>query len=132
MIRIHCKLAELLKELGMSPEALAAASGLPLRRVSEYCMEDVDSVSLHELGLILSALGRPLADLLEEAHVADAAQGEEAEDQQFTFGTDIEWDSPCAKAPDGKHRWYKDVEVSDTVYQEFVCEACKKRISVVI
>ena len=134
MTSIRCRLAEWLNDVGMTPEELSAASGLPLQRVAAYCSEEVDSVSLHEAGLILSALGGQLTDLFELVHEPDdgAATGDAAEEQQFTFGTDLEWDSVCARTPDGRHRWYKDVRVSDTVYQEFVCQACKKRISVVI
>ena len=42
------------------------------------------------------------------------------------------WNSPCDVASDGKHNWCRDPEVSDTVYQEFVCAWCGRRVSVIL
>lgn len=48
-----------------------------------------------------------------------------------TEGEDA-WHSRCAVASDGRHSWHRDAGVSDTVYQEFICARCGRRIAVIL
>jgi len=45
---------------------------------------------------------------------------------------EADWNSPCRDTVDGKHRWYKDMGVSDSLYQEFVCQGCRQRLAVIL
>ena len=128
MIKIKCRLTELLKEKRVSPEDLANASGLPLDTIQTYMSDSIDSISLSEAGLILSTLGcMDITDLLEEVIIEDVPEAEEGYPVP-----EFEWNSRCPAAPDGKHRWYKDIAASDTLLQEFTCYACKKKLSVIL
>lgn len=128
-IEIRCRLAALLEEKQVTPEELSALTDLPVGRILEYCDGEADAVSLKELGRMLTALGCDrLSDILEEG-LAGEAPGDVG---GTPFLMEGEWDSPCPEAPDGRHRWYKDLAVSDTVYQEFCCQACRKRLSMIL
>ena len=70
-ISIRLRLAELLEEKRVTPEELAVAARLPFLKIQRYCDGNVDSISLTEMGIILSALGcSQITDILEE--VADS------------------------------------------------------------
>lgn len=129
MIEVRCRLRDLLAEKNVTREELAVASGLPEDRIQAYCDEDCDSVSLREVSAILSALGcADITELFEEHSVAQPGAQDDGAPPMF----EEEWHSPCPDAPDGRHRWYKDMRVSDTVYQEFTCQMCKRRLSVIL
>ena len=129
MIRIRCRLAELLNEKRVTPEELATASGIPIEKIDVYYKGNMDSISIQEIGIILSSLGcTSVSDLLEEDPVADDSPV--VNDAPPMVET--EWDSPCPDSPNGKHTWYKDLAVSDTIYQEFTCKLCGQRLSVIL
>ena len=126
-ISIRLRLSELMDEKGVTPEELATASGLSQERIDAYCAGTLDAVSLGELGQLLQALGcARITDILEEQITAVEGGADDAPPVR-----ESEWDSPCRVSPDGKHRWYKDLAVSDTLYQEFVCRACGRKLSVI-
>ena len=128
-IQIQMRLAALLEEKQVTAEELSLASGLPLERIQEYCEGEMDVVSLNELSSILSALGcGQVSDILEETFIGVGADDLEA----MAPLSEGEWYTPCPASPDGRHRWYKDLKASDTVYQEFCCQACSKRLSVIL
>ena len=128
-ISIRLRLAELLEEKRVTPEELAAAARLPFLKIQRYCDGNVDSISLTEMGIILSALGcSQITDILEE--VADSTVSDDTANMPPLMESD--WNSRCPASTDGKHRWYKDLKVSDTVYQEFCCMSCKRRLSVIL
>ena len=67
MIRIRCRLTELLQKKDVAPDELAVASGLSKEKVKAYCDGTLDSISLSDAGLILAVLGcTQINDLLEE------------------------------------------------------------------
>ena len=129
MIQIRSRLATLLNEKRVTAEELSEMTKLPLSRIMGYVENALDSVSLDEMGRMLSALGcHGISDILEEIIVTDGTV--EADDAPPMM--EAEWYSPCPVSPDGRHRWFKDMVVSDTVYQEFCCQACSKRLSVIL
>lgn len=129
MITIHSRLAELLAERGMTAQVLATKASLPVKRVEACCDRNNDALSLHELGMIMSALGNvALGDLFDTVVREDAAAG----DRRGPVLKEADWHSVCAAAPDGVHRWYKDMSVSDSIYQEFVCHCCGWRLAVIL
>ena len=128
-IKIRSKLATLLYEKRVTAEELSEMTKLPLPRIMGYVENTLDAVSLDEMGRMLSALGcHEISDILEEIIVTEGDV--DAEDAPPMM--EGEWYSPCPVSPDGKHRWYKDQAVSDTIYQEFCCQACKRRLSVIL
>ncbi len=128
-IQIRSRLATLLNEKHVTAEELSEMTKLPLPRIMGYVEDALDAVSLDEMGRMLSALGcHGISDILEEIIVTDGA----ADVEDTPPMTEGEWYSPCPVSPDAKHRWYKDLRVSDTVYQEFCCQACGKRLSVIL
>lgn len=130
MLRVRCRLEALLEEKNVTAEELAIASGLPAERIAAYCDAGLDAVSLGEAGALLTALGcRSASELFEVVPEGDAAP-ESAGDAPPMF--EAEWYSPCPAAGDGRHSWFKDQAVSDSVYQEFVCQHCKRRLSVIL
>lgn len=60
----------------------------------------------------------------------------QAEPLDFTsrgpISHEADWNSPRRDTVDGKHRWYKDMDVSDSLYQEFVCQGCRQRLAVIL
>ena len=128
-IRIRLRLASLLEEKQVTAEKLSLASGLPLQRILEYCDREADAVSLKELSAILSTLEcGQISDILEEV----VGEGISDDIEAMAPLSEGEWYTPCPASLDGRHRWYKDLKVSDTVYQEFCCQACSKRLSVIL
>lgn len=127
-ILVTCRLATLLEQKRVTPEELSMTSGLPLARIRAYCEGAPDAVSLAELGAILSALSCTNVAELFEAAVAQEAVPEDGVAPAY----EADWYSPCPASPDGRHQWYKDAAVSDTVYQEFTCRACGRRLSVIL
>ena len=129
MIRIRCRLKELLQEKNVAPDELAVASGLSRETIEAYCDDALDSISLSDAGLILTVLGcTQITDLLEE----ELVEGPVAGTEEGESIPEADWHSSCTAAPDGKHRWYKDMEASDTLLQVFTCYACRKRLSVIL
>ena len=129
MIRIRCRLKELLQEKHVTPDELAVASGLSKEIIEAYCNGASDTISLSDAGLILTVLGcTQITDLLEE----ELVEGPVAATEEGESIPEADWHSPCPAAPDGKHRWYKDMEASDTLLQVFTCYACRKRLSVIL
>ena len=55
MIRIRCRLKELLQEKDVTPDELAVASGLSRETIEAYC-DTLDSISLSDAGLILTVI----------------------------------------------------------------------------
>ena len=128
-IHIQMRLAALLEEKQVTAEELSLASGLPLERIQEYCEGEMDAVSLKELGIILSALDcSRMSDILEEV----VGEGTPDDIEAMAPLSEGEWYTPCTASLDGRHRWYKDLAVSDTVYQEFCCQACRKRLTMIL
>ena len=125
MKKIHCRLSDALWENNMTPEGLEEMTGLPMDRVRLYCDDALDIVELPEVESILDALGSDkLSDLfkVEDDSVAKDDPGLDAVD---------EWHSPCPATDGHRHDWYKDMEVSSSVYQEYECRACGKRIHLI-
>lgn len=130
-LQIRCRLGALLREKNVSPADLAAASGISEARVREYLDAGLDAVSLGELAALMTALDADrLQDVLELAPADDPAATPPGEPARAA--TEDEWESVCPASLDARHIWFKDMDVSDTVYQEFVCRACGKRISVIL
>ena len=126
MLKIRCRLNILLAEREKTLDELASASGLPANRIAEYCDENIDAVSMKEVGAILGALGvAELSDFFEMEFIEEE-QGEE------TLIYEDDWETPCAASPDGKHNWYRDVTASSSVYQEYFCSACKHRFAFIL
>ena len=126
-VTVRCRLAELLAERALSPEELAEDSGLTLEQIDAYMTPEPQAILLPEIGAILGALADvELPDLFETR--VELPEAEESAPPMF----EDEWTSPCPCAGGGRHIWYKDAEVSDSVYQEFVCRACGRRISVIL
>lgn len=122
MLNIRCRLNELLSQRSISPEDLAATSGLSLERVVAYCDEKIDGVSMKEIAALLGALGSTQLSDLFEVNVVQEDSG----DGELIYEDD--WETPCAVSPTGKHEWYRDVTASSSVYQEYFCAACKHRV----
>ena len=128
MIEIHCRLAALLAEKGVSRQALAEATQLPVETIDALCERSARTVDLREVALILSALDcSELSDLFE---IVPRAVPHDL--SPLPYLTDRDWDSPCAASQDGRHRWFKNFEVSDSVYQEFTCVACHRRLALIL
>ncbi|MBQ6374285.1 MAG: helix-turn-helix transcriptional regulator [Clostridia bacterium] len=126
---ITCRLDRLLEEKHVTVEALALASGIPGERILAYCDSTLDYVSLREIGAIMSVLGcTELSDFF--AQTPDEGELPESDDMPPIM--EAEWYTPCPDALDGRHHWYKDTDVSDSIYQEFVCRACRRRLSVIL
>ena len=130
-IVVRCRLAALLKEKGVTPEDLAEISGLDMDRIQTYLTRTPEPVSLREVGAMLTALGCTSVDALLEARLEPDSPPEALRQDAPPMFED-EWFSPCPASPDGWHLWFKDTSVSDTVYQEYVCQACHRRISVIL
>ena len=127
MYAIRCRLADLLQEKNMQPDALAEATGIPLLRIEQYCENALNFADLTEAALILSALDcSALSELFSLETVAD----EEAAPLQTAVVVD-DWDSPCPCSADHRHAWYRDDTVSSSVYQEFVCASCGAQFHVI-
>lgn len=128
MIKIKSRLTELLAEKHVTPQDLAVSSGLPMETIEQYCSEPIDTISLREVEKIMSALGcTEITDLLEEVLVEATPETDEEYPEP-----ESEWNTRCPTAPDGKHRWYKDMDASDPLYQEYVCFECGERMSVIL
>ena len=128
-IKIKCRLEELMDSKNITSEKLALASGVPEARINQYRNGTLESVSMPEIASIMSAMGcASISELLDVSIQPEAVD----------FSTrgpilhEADWDSPCAKGADGKHRWYKDTSVSDSIYQEFVCRGCGRRLAVIL
>lgn len=123
MFVIRCRLNDLLREKNIQPEALAEATGIPLLRIDQYRENALNFADLGEAALILSKLDcAALSDLfsletLPDGEVAPTALPE-------STGVTDDWDSHCPCSADGRHAWYRDDTVSNSVYQEFVCASC--------
>ena len=128
-IMIKCRLEELMDSKNITSEKLAMASGVSEARINQYRNGMLESVSMSEIASIMSAMGcASISELLDVSIQPEAAD----------FPTrgpilhEADWDSPCMKVADGKHRWYKDASVSDSIYQEFVCRGCGRRLAVIL
>ena len=127
MIEVHCRLAALLAEMGVSREELVRETGLPRETVDAMCANTRQTMDLREVALILDTLGcDQLSDLYEVSAVS------EGDFTDLPLMSEDEWYSPCPKSPNGKHNWYKDLEASDSVYQEFVCQVCRRKLSMIL
>lgn len=126
MLIIKCRLNELLGKREINPEDLAVTAGLPIDRILAYCDEEIDTVSIKEIGAIMQALGsEDLSDLFEAKMVVEGQQEE-------TLIYEDDWHSPCLASADGKHIWYRDVTASSSVYQEYFCSECKHRFAFIL
>ena len=128
-IKIKCRLDELMDSRNITSEKLAVASGVPEMRINQYRKGAMESVSMSEIASIMAAMGcTNIGELLDVSM--------QAEPMAFTSRGPIlhepDWDSSCPEAIDGKHRWYKDMGVSDSLYQEFVCQRCRQRLAVIL
>ena len=122
MMKIHCRLRELLEERNLTPQELAVTTSVPLDRILAYCNEDVDQVSMKEIAAILTVLNSDeLSDLFDVGK--DAPPQSEAAPIY-----EQDWDTPCPVSPEGKHIWYRDVTASSSIYQEYFCSECKHRV----
>ena len=113
----------------ITSEKLAVASGVPKMRINQYRKGAMESVSMSEIASIMAAMGcTNIGELLDVSMQAEA--------MGFTSRGPIlhepDWDSPCPEAVNRKHRWYKDMGVSDSLYQEFVCQGCRQRLAVIL
>ena len=125
MMKLRCLLADLLWERHMTPEALAEATGIASERVKNYCDDALTTLERGELEAILTFLDcDSLSRLFEVVSEPDSAR------QAVEFGDD-EWHSRCPALPNGRHDWFKDMEVSNSIYQEYECRACGKRIHLI-
>ena len=128
-VKIKCRLDELMDRSNITSEKLAMASGVPEMRINQYRKGAMESVSMSEIASIMAAMGcTNIGELLDVSM--------QAEPMDFTSRGPIlhepDWDSSCPEAIDGKHRWYKDMGVSDSLYQEFVCQGCRQRLAVIL
>lgn len=100
MIKIHCRLAELLNDKRVTTEELTIASGISKEKIDEYSKGEMDSISFQEIGIILSVLGcSSVSDLLEEVPIANNPPIM----NDVPPMAEAEWNSSCPRSPDGKH-----------------------------
>ena len=121
MKKITCRLSDALWERHMTLETLSEETGISKSRLQHYLDSDLESVDLGELTAILGTLGcHQVSDLL--VITSDSQTPAEPD-----FDSD-QWYAPCPAAPGQHHDWHKDMEVSTSVYQEYECRTCGKRI----
>ena len=127
MIEVHCRLSALLAEMRMTREELCRDTGLPRQTVDTLCADTRETLDLREVALLLDALGcDQISDLYEVSAVGEDAYSD------LPMMSEDEWYSPCPASPSGKHEWHKDMDVSDSVYQEFYCQICKRKLSMIL
>ena len=128
-IKIKCRLDELMESRNITSEKLSIASGVPEMKIDQYRKGTMEIVSMSEIASIMAAMGcRNISELLDVSTQAEAMDST----SKGPILHEADWDSPCRDTVDGKHRWYKDRGVSDSLYQEFVCEGCKQRLAVIL
>lgn len=128
-IKIRCRLNELMDSKNITSEKLAMASGVPEMRIDQYRNGMLENVSMTEIASIMAVMGctsiGELLDVSMKPVVMDCSR-------RGPILHETDWDSPCSEAIDGKHRWHKDTGVSDTLYQEYVCQRCRQRLAVIL
>ena len=127
MKKLRSRLQDLMWEKHITSEALAEATGIDVKRVYEYRDGALRAVDLRELEAIMDALALTGLDELYELR-ADDPDDLRLDD---SVDGDNEWHAPCPANPGHRHDWYKDMEVSNSVYQEFECRVCGKRIHLI-
>ena len=128
-MKIKCRLDELMDSRNITSEKLAMASSVPEMRINQYRKGAMESVSMSEIASIMAAMGcTNIGELLDVSM--------QAESMDFSSKGPIlheaDWYTLCKETVDGKHRWYKDMGVSDSLYQDFVCQGCRRRLAVIL
>ncbi|MBR3239676.1 MAG: helix-turn-helix transcriptional regulator [Oscillospiraceae bacterium] len=128
-IKIKCRLDELMDSRNITSEKLSMASGVTEMKINQYRKGAMESVSMTEIASIMAAMGcRNISELLDVSTQAETMDST----SKGPILHEADWNSPCRDTVDGKHRWYKDIGVSDSLYQEFVCQGCKQRLAVIL
>lgn len=133
-IQIKCRLDDLMDEKDITPEELAMASGVSEMKIKQYRNGALESASISEIASIMAVIGCGDIGELLDVSVQDVPVENDVTDydRDTPILYEIDWDSRCPDVRDGKHRWYKDMHVSDSIYQEFVCKSCRKRLAVIL
>ena len=128
-IKIKCRLDELMDSRNITSEKMSMASGVTEMKINQYRKGAMESVSMTEIASIMAAMGcRNISELLDVSTQAETMDST----SKGPILHEADWNSPCRDTVDGKHRWYKDIGVSDSLYQEFVCQGCKQRLAVIL
>lgn len=125
MKEIRCRLAELIWQKHLTAQALAENTGIPQIHIERYCDDAFTAIDVQEVLGLLEALDlNHLSDVFDVVNTAPDVPDamDEAAD---------EWHSRCAAASDGKHDWFRDADASNSVYQEYECRFCKRRIHLI-
>lgn len=125
MKKLRSRLSDLMREKNITSEGLAQATGMDIKRIYEYRDGALSTVDLRELTDIMNALG--CQELSEIYRLVD----EDGVSYAPSVDGNDEWSAPCPAAPGHRHEWFKDMEVSNSVYQEFECRVCRKRIHLI-
>ena len=125
MKQIKCRLEALMRQRELTLPSLSATASIPHRRLQQLCDSSMLTIDLAETSRLLEALSlHSLDELFEVVEIASvpAFQTSEAAD---------EWHGPCANSDTGRHDWFRDAGASNSVYQEYECRICGRRIHLI-